>query len=182
MVEEERIRQVSENAEPVFACYRCQHCARDTVGLDPDGDHPRCHDEPMLEIGPPDCAVTRDTLGTFLADTAGIPRAGTDTCYALYGDGLRSVAATADGVGRPPDTVRSHLDRLVTAGHLSRIALACEDEEAITLYHASDDGPGRPRTLAEFCRWAALAVDDERPVGDSHQDLVTRFCDRFFRQ
>lgn len=179
MVEENQLRQAGENADPVFACYRCQHCARNTVGLDPDEDQPRCHGEPMVKIGTPDRAVTRDTLGTFLADTAGIPRAGTDTCYALCGDGLPSVAATADSVGRPPETVRSHLCRLVTAGRLARTALDCEDEDPVYLYHAPDDGPGRPRTLAEFCRWAAVAVDDERPVGDSRQDLVAEFRDTF---
>lgn len=157
-----------EHAEPTFGIYRCRRCTRAVVVLDPRVTEPTCHDEPMRHVETPGRAVTREALGTALADGFGVPQSGSDVCYALLVNGLSSIDDIATRIDRDSRSVRRHLQRLVAADLLDRSELPREDGGAVAVYHPPGPDRGRPETLAEFCVWATRAAGDEHDDGADH--------------
>jgi len=152
----------SGHTEPVFEVHACSQCDRTAVVLDPERPAPRCHEGAMREVGTPDRSVTRTELVSHLADAFGVPRSGSDVCYALVASGVRSAGELADRLDRDHGAVTAHLDRLVAAGLLDRTTLPREGGGTVAAYHPTEDQTP-PATLTEFCRWASRAAGEPIP-------------------
>jgi predicted transcriptional regulator len=163
-----------------FEVYRCRRCDRASVVLDPDVPVPQCHGEPMTHAGGPDRPVTHAALGDHLAEAFGVPRSGSDVCYALLVGTIDSIDAVADRIDRDCRTVARHLDRLAAADLLDRTSLPREDEGTVEVYRLAD-GQERPTTLGEFCRWANRAAGEPASAApDSSGDgTAAAFRDAF---
>lgn len=157
------------NGGLMFEVYHCQRCAGTTIVLDSSETAPQCHGEPMVCVETIDHFVDRSELSLTLEQVAGIPQSGSDICYALLIEEAGSVEAVANSADLECSTVREHLNRLVGGSFLDRTVLPREGGGTVAVYHPADGARQRPRTLIQFCRWAAHAAG--KPVSEARLDI-----------
>lgn len=159
----------------------CRQCHSTAMVIEPAETEPQCHDEPMDTIWIADRPVSRETLSSFLADAFDIPQSGSEVCWILLQDGIATRSDIAARIGRDPQIVSTHLERLVGANLLDRCPLPREDGGTVAVYRPNH---GPPETLTAFCLWATQAAGNGESAGPTaapdpdvlRNELRERFC------